>query len=56
MLKRKSRMTIEVVVGMLESSAQLDNSAAERRKIGSRGFLESQEDFNETWMESQESQ
>ena len=42
--KRKRPLTVDVVVGMLESSAQLDSAAAERRKIEaadsgkSRGF------------------
>ena len=36
--KRKRPITVEVVVGMLESSAQLDSAAAERRKIEAADF------------------
>ena len=48
MPKRKSRMTIEAVVGMLESSAQLDNSAVERRKIEASDFGKSR-GFQRDW-------
>ena len=36
--KRKLPITVNVVVGMLESSAQLDGAAAERRRIEAAGF------------------
>ena len=36
--KRKRPITVEVVVGMLESSAQLDSTAAERRKTEAADF------------------
>ncbi len=36
--KRKLPITVDVVVGMLESSAQLDSNAAERRKIEAADF------------------
>lgn len=36
--KRKRPITMDVIVGMLESSAQLDSTAAERRKIEAADF------------------
>ena len=36
--KRKRPITVDVIVGMLESSAQLDSTAAERRKIEAADF------------------